>query len=45
MTINGKFRQVVRNAQREKFEEMIKIMRKREPFKSQVKIEVLAITN
>jgi hypothetical protein len=38
----GTLRQVVRNASREKSEEMIEIMRRREPFKSQEDIEKLA---
>ena len=38
----GALRQVVRNAPREKTKEMVEIMRKREPFKSQKEIEELA---
>ena len=38
----GALRQVVRNARREKAAEMIEIMRRREPFKSQEEIEKLA---
>jgi hypothetical protein len=38
----GTLRQIVRNPPREKFEQIVEIMRKREPFKSQEKIEHLA---
>ena len=38
----GELRQVVRNAPREKFEEMVEIIRKREPFKSREEIEKLS---
>jgi hypothetical protein len=38
----GTLRQIVRNAPREKFDEMVEIMTKREPFKSQDEIEKLA---
>jgi hypothetical protein len=38
----GSLRQVVRNAPREKLEEMVEIMRKREPFSSEAVIQCLA---
>lgn len=38
----GTLRQIVRNAPREKFEETVEIMRKREPFRSREEVEKLA---